>query len=305
MKKKSFKQQDVHFDNFSDLINAASVTYTLSLKAACKKLKCSRSWATKYIRPNVPSIYIPNGKGTGKPNYARMVSLAIKKEPDMSNNRYSNESIYLDKKAFNEYVLSCITSCKKRSKSVFRTMFIKPDCLEEYYRELLKIALDRKNNFSIGNLYLKYAKNEYVKKIIGPAEVYATNRTKAEFIDVPLPDVPIQDWKAVHDIMDYGDVEETIYREMFKEGYIRVELKFPDQDGVIKNTGKVYYIPDPVRFKKVIPDGEMSKRILSSYGKKDNAEKILDDLICYVDNMNIKQSAWIEYNVMLGNKITY
>ena len=63
---RNFIPQQEKFYHFSELINAAKYQYTLSFKDACKALKCSRSWAQKYIRPHVPTIYLTNGKGTDK-----------------------------------------------------------------------------------------------------------------------------------------------------------------------------------------------------------------------------------------------
>ena len=158
----------------------------------------------------------------------------------------------------------------------------------------------------INTLYLKYAKDDYVKDIIHPAIVQHTKRTDAEFIDVEIPNVPIEEWKAVHDLMDYGDIEETIYRSLFKEGCIRIEIKLPDKNGEIKETGKVYYISDPAPVNAIILNETIIKHILRNYSEEDkkNVEEQLYHLI-YNDRINIKQSAWIKYNNMLDNHITY
>lgn len=310
---RNFIPQQQQFDKFTDLIDAAATQYTLSFKDACKALKCSRTWAQTYIRPHVPNIYIQNGKGTGKANYARLVSLAVNKQNGASG--YSNESVYLDETAFNQFIFDSITTCQKRSKKVYKTAFIKPEYIITYYQELLclycklfdaklKKAEVEKLWEEIDILYLKYAKNDYVKEIIHKSIVYQTKRTDAEFVNVAVPDVPIMEWKAVHDLMDYGDVEETIYRDLFKEGCIRIEIKLPDKHGEIKEIGKIYYISDPNPVKQPTPDENMIKKILLNYSDKEDAERKLRSLI-HNDRMNIKQSAWIEYNNMLGNTITY
>ena len=312
---RNYIPQQQQFDKFSDLIDAAKTQYTLSFRDACKALKCSRSWAQTYIRPNVPNIYLANGKGTGKANYARMVSSAVNQQNGETG--YSNESVYLDEKAFNDFIFGAIVSCQKRSKQAYRTYFIKPECLELYYRELLRLYskfFDGKMHKAdaedlwqqIDTLYLKYAKDDYVKDIIHPAIVHQTKRTDAEFVDVEVPQVPIADWKAVHDLMDYGDIEETIYRALFKEGCIRIEIKLPDKYGEIKENGKVYYISDPDPISAVIPGRTIMENIINDYPEEDrtNIEDRMNNLICN-DRINIKQSAWNEYNNMLGISITY
>ena len=309
---RNFIPQQEKFEKFSDLIDAAATQYTLSFRDACKALKCSRSWAQTYIRPHVANIYVQNGKGTGKANYARLVSLAVNQQNGSSG--YSNESVYLDEAAFNQFIFDAIVSCKKRSKQAYKTFFIESKHIEAYYRELLTLYYslygERKKEAAeklleqIDTLYLKYAKNNFVKDIIHPAIVYQTKRTDADFVDVAVPDVPIIEWKAVHDLMDYGDIEETIYRSLFKEGCIRIEIKLPDKNGEIKDIGKVYYISDPEPIKQITLSENMTKKILSSYTDTEDAKRKLDALI-YYDRINIKQSAWIKYNNMLGNTITY
>ena len=246
---RKFEPQQQRFDTFNDLVNAATREYTLSFREACQSLKCSRSWATKYIRPHVPSIYLPNGKGTGKVNYAKLVSALVNQRNGEEEEGYSNESIYLHKKAFNEFIFGSITSCQKRSKKVYKTFFVEKNRIVEYYQELLdmyyrlesaKSSKDAEKIWQrMERLYLEYATNNHVE-IIHDSIVFPTKRTEAEFVDVPVPNVPIKEWEAVHDLMDYGDVEETIYRRLFRWGYIRVEIKLPDKYGEIKENGKIY-----------------------------------------------------------------
>ena len=101
-----------------------------------------------------------------------------------------------------------------------------------------------------------------------------------------------------------GDIEETIYRSLFKEGCIRIEIKLPDKNGEIKELGKVYYISDPEPINQNIPDELMVQKILRKYSEKEDIENRLYNLI-YNDAINIRQSAWFEYNNMLGFSITY
>ena len=310
---RNFIPQQEQFENFSSLINAATTQYTLSFRDACKALKCSRSWAQKYIRPHVPTIYLSNGKGTHKANYARLVSLSVNKI--IGEEGYSNESVYLDAQAFNTFIFDSIVSCQKRSKRAYKTTFIKPDCIEIYYRELLSLysqffhsrmtkKVAEKLWEKIDTLYLRYAKNEQVEKIIHPAIVHPTKRTEAEFIDVSIPETPIVEWMAVHDLMDYGDIEETIYRSLFQEGCLRIEIKLPDKNGEIKENGKVYYISDPNPIKASSLSEAAIQRILRSFPDLQDAEDKLQNLISY-DGINIKQAAWKEYNNLLGVNITY
>lgn len=57
--------------------------------------------------------------------------------------------------------------------------------------------------------------------------------------------------RSVHDMKDYGDTDELIYRDLFKCGAIRVELALPGKNG--KLSKKIYYhIPKD----EFVPEGE-------------------------------------------------
>ena len=300
---KTYKKQTEQFDTFDKLIYALKTKYTLSFKQACKQLKCSRSWAQQYIRPNIPCVYLPNGKGTSSANYAKIASLRLN-DNILSYGHYSNESIYLDESAFNTFIHDSIVSCTKRSKCAYRTYFIDEKFLYKYYSDMLSLY-HKKAYSKMNDLYLSYAKNDYVKSIIHNSIVYQNKRSVAPFIDVPIPATPIKNWNAVHDLMDYGDTEEPIYRKLFCNGCIRVEIILPDKNGVIKNSGKIYYIDDPEPIKQ--PDtASVINKILSNYpnDKKDEIQKVLNQII-KLDQINITQNSWIKYNNMLGNTITY
>ena len=71
-----------------------------------------------------------------------------------------------------------------------------------------------------------------------------------------------------------------------------------------KQNGKIYYISDPEPIQQPEIDANMIERILDNYADKDYAEKKLHFLM-YNDQINVKQSAWTEYNDMLGKSITY
>lgn len=316
---KTYIPQKDKFETFEKLIEAATNTYTLSFKGACKALKCSRSWAQTYIRPHVPHIYLSNGKGTNKPNYAKIVSQAVNKKKGKEDAPYSYESIYLHEEEFNKFIISSIVTCQKRSKRIYKSYFISEEDRILYYKTLLSFHMEydetkyriekEKLMYKIETLYLNYNNDPLIKNIIHPAIVKQNKRTEAEFVDVPVPETPIQEWKAVHDLMDYGDIEETIYRKLFSEGCIRVEIKLPDKDGVVKNAGKVYYISDP----EPIPENYLSEKeveeLISPYRKcgEETVKKAREKLeyILKTDKMNVKQSAWMEYQKALSEKALY
>ena len=71
-----------------------------------------------------------------------------------------------------------------------------------------------------------------------------TQRGKAERVDVAYPgEFDPTRWIAAHDIKDYGDTDESVYRYLFRRGCIRIEIAVPDAKGEVGS--KIYYIEDP------------------------------------------------------------
>lgn len=46
---------------------------------------------------------------------------------------------------------------------------------------------------------------------------------------------------AVHDIKDYGDTDEMVYRDIFRAGHTKLTISIPCVDGSVSD--KIYYLP--------------------------------------------------------------
>ena len=252
--KKTFKPQDERFDDFDKLCYSLKNQYTLGFKKSCQMLKVSRSWMNSYIRPFVPAIYLSTGIGNRPmPNYHKIAfaKLGIKTPP--------KDQIFFDKQEFTDYVFNHIVSCKKRAKRLLKIMFMSEEQKKAYVldfeQKILEEELAEKAfmNGTITATELRQAHRDraecwkaYVpENVLNELQIVEnTKRTDAPFVDVDLPDAPISEWTAVHDVLDYGDVTETIYRHFFEEGKIRLELSFPSPK-TEKTAKKIYYVSDP------------------------------------------------------------
>ena len=59
-----------------------------------------------------------------------------------------------------------------------------------------------------------------------------------------LPEFQLADMISVHDLKDYGDCDEEIYRQLFLDGCYRLEINIPGENGILSK--KVYYLkPEP------------------------------------------------------------
>ena len=89
---KDFKEDEKE-NKWGECIKALDKEYTLTLKDMCKILKCSRSWATKYLKPHLHYIYIGNGAGKGA-NYLYMAKMALGRENMNETTWYSKCEFY-------------------------------------------------------------------------------------------------------------------------------------------------------------------------------------------------------------------
>ena len=239
---------NVIFDSWDELINALRTDYTTSLKDACKLLKSSRNWVNQYIRPHVKSIYLNNnirGQKSIGINWVRMAAMELEK--DMT------ESIWLHTNDLYNYIKSSITSVTKQTKSIPVTFFMSQDNISKYKSALFEfderiyhaknLAARSKLIYEKDNCYLKYINKNPATTELFKHQMNIGKRTEAPHTPVPLPDIPIDKWIAPHDIKEYGDSDETIYRYFFKNGFIRIEVQMSDLDNNIGR--KVFYIPDP------------------------------------------------------------
>lgn len=237
----------VRFDNWQEMLTALEHTYTISFKEVCELLKASRAWVNRYIRPNVKTLYISNNKrgdSVAGANWVKLAAMALKREG-------MTESIWFHRQDFNDFINSCIVSVTKQTKKVPYTYLMEPAAITAFveHRSIIREEIKNEENpfkqmvlyNTYNNIYREYVSEES-KKLL-PFITSATARTKAPAIDTTLPADYMETWYAIHDIKNYGDAEETIYRELFKKGAIRIELQLPDEDGFIGR--KIFYIDDP------------------------------------------------------------
>lgn len=238
------------FEIWSEFIEALDKTYTTSFKDACKILRASRGWVNQYVKPFVRSVYISNNRRgdirTGKINWVALAAIQLKR-PNMT------ESIWFHTDDFQAYLTDHVISCTKQTKRIPMTYLMPIDQVEEFVRQRVEITeklRHAKFPFEISKLSAQYAmlpelfyRDDPVTQRLLEHEVKVTERTKVPAISVPLPNNYIEYWDALHDMKDYGDADETLYRHLFRNGYIRIELQLPDLKGKVGK--KIFYVPDP------------------------------------------------------------
>ena len=244
-KRKNDNPMLVNFEKWEECINALGEEYTFTLKDMCKILKCSRAWATRYLKPHLHYIYVGNGAGKGA-NYLSRAKNVLERS-DMT------ETTWYSKKEFIELIKNNLGQCTRQTILVPVEKLIAADKLDSFlkvFKPLDVILEEFKKNENIE--WLNHAINEHNHII----EQNIDARFKDAYKDLPTcykrtlsPGVPfdmnfkefdLYNLMAVHDLKDYGDADETIYRELFLKGCVRTVLRLSDQNGEISE--KVYYM---------------------------------------------------------------
>ena len=243
------KKVDVTFDTFEEVLIALETDYTISLRSACQQLKASRTWVTQFIRPNVSTLYIRSNKRGDDIEGINWVKLArIRLENGMT------ESIWFHREAFAKFLDSCVYSVTKQTKSVPVVYLMTETNRARYFQQIGKLEKDIEKETSFSkkikllkeqdNCYVAYVKkDEETQKLLKNIKTI-TKRKEVKPVPVNLKytDIISDNWHTVRDLKGYGDIDETIYRQFFTDGYIRMELHFTDENGVIGK--KIFYTKD-------------------------------------------------------------
>lgn len=238
----------VSFDNWHDCVHAMQTEYTLTFKDLCKRLKCSRSWAVRYLKPHLHYIYLSNGSGQS-PNYVRAANRSL--------DRNETASTWYSETEFNELIKNYIVSATRQTINIPIEYLVDRDKVNLFYANF--VSLERLNSTKNINEYYELIdrRNAVMKHCatdiglqIWEDEPSPYKRSETPAIKVTPNEINTKQLLAVHDLKDYGDSDEEIYRILFKQGAIRLVLELPDSDGVISQ--KIYYQKDPLKITDTI-----------------------------------------------------
>lgn len=236
-----------------ETLQALKDDFTLSIRDVCGMLKVSRGWVNKYIKPHVESLYLNSGRRGEYRSGTNWVYIAAR----VLGRAEMTESVWFHKKQLMDLLACSVVSVTKQTKRVPLVYLIEPEKREAYVaeRDELRDRLDKTTNFSVSckliaelsELYKKYMNKDEIA--IAEQHCSVTARGAVERIDVNYPgEFDPKKWVAAHDLKDYGDTDEDVYRMLFKNGYIRIEINIPSADG--KESNKIYYIQDPESIKE-------------------------------------------------------
>lgn len=236
--------------DFDTVLNLIKTSHDLSITQICEYLKTYRPWVSKYILPYLDKIYLPNGR-----RYKNNKRISLM---DWTYYFYKEsiiptlESSWYCRKDFINLLKENLVSITRRTIAVSKTFLIdevKRDSYRYKYKQLMderqqmlfekKWAVVNAINDELEQLDIQYLGEELIKVI---EKCDKTKRTSTPAIDVVNCKWDYKELKAVHDMKGYGGIDETIYRNLFTSGAIRLEFKFTSKKGEIGK--KIFYYYD-------------------------------------------------------------
>lgn len=228
---------------WNETLELLKTTYTISMRDICQQLKSSRSWVAKYIIPYLGKLYLDTGyRGDRMTTKSWTRTAAIM----LNDNKYLNNSVWCNEEQFDRLIRMHAVSITKQTKRIPVELLVKDK--QQFAKEYNPVEEQIRNNEA--NLRRYGYNKDIMKEIEGGKKLLEmifedhvsdegrtvldagmTNITKRNEIipvSVAMPETPIAEWRALHDDKDYGDTDESILRQYFKEGYVRVEIQIPD-----------------------------------------------------------------------------
>ena len=251
-------------DSWEECLNYLQGEYTLSTKNICKLLKCSRNFVSSCIKPYIHHIYISNGFSNKRVNYVRIANMHLGSQLD--------ESVWYNKREFYAYIRDHIVSFSRKTIQVPLEWFIEERSLKSFFSEREQFNLiTPESPFKYQEWKTKKTAHLLSHLNLLGQDVFKTlpspyQRSLTQSVNVECPHVlHMKSWVTLRDLKDYGDIDETIYRQLFEQGAYHIVLSLPNMDGKISK--KYYYFVDEDETFSYHYSPEMITLSYSSYQK--------------------------------------
>lgn len=238
--------------------------YTISLRDICKIMRTSRQWVNQFITPNVKKIFLDNGYTADRKTRVSWTQAAAL---ILNNQKYLKDSVWICKQDFKELIEQNIISCTRQTIKIPVELLVSNEKYQEFVKKYKKLdhqceSILEQQEFAEINDYMalvkmytsvKKSRDNCFKEYLSPegmellmAEVNIVKRKETVPVSISLPKDYINHWEAPHDLKDYGDTDESVYRKFFREGYTRIEIAIQSKE---KTSQKIYYVPEQVSIK--------------------------------------------------------
>jgi hypothetical protein len=246
---------------WGSILNALETTHNLTIREMCRILKTGRTWVTKNVVPQISDnmIYLPSHRGNSKNriNWAVVAARQLGRGDIIETKWFCRQDFY-------DLISRSIVSVTKQTIRLPVELFVKDKSVfhakySEYSNKIFEVNQnvampDMKKISLLNKLYQEQEEfwhtvlSEEMALIVEEGECGKTSRSKVETTHCNYDVVSeIERWVAPHDVLDYGDCDEQVYRKFFAYGYIRIELQIKGKEDKISK--KVFYLNDPVVYR--------------------------------------------------------
>lgn len=241
---------------WGSILNALNTTHDLTIRGMCKLLKTGRTWVKRHVIPQISEnmIYLPShrgGEGKGV-NWATVAARQLGRGDIVEAKWFCRQDFY-------DLISRSVTSVTRQTIRLPVEMFVsdKEAYKSKYVSFADKIAeVNQDRNLSdikkISKLNILYktqedlwvsCMSEDMSCIVEEGLCSVTARSKVEPTHCDYNVVAEMDkWVAPHDVLEYGDCDEQVYRKFFAYGFLRIEIKIKGEDG--KTGEKVFYLSE-------------------------------------------------------------
>ena len=220
-------------DDFVDLERMKIfTTHKMTIKALCKELSCSQTWAREHIIKNLEKrdkLYI-------KPSHIKYIF-------DVSDKEHGWENVYLNEEAIRKYLYEH-TTFTRQTINIPLEKFVKDP--KDYIKFLRKHSEDPLNA-----IYSGRGVTQTGKEILNAAILGSYNRKEVPPVNVEFPYekftfenlLSLKKKNLLDQLKPYNGhrkSDEMYYRLLFSEGAIKATIRVPDQNGVVGT--KIMYL---------------------------------------------------------------
>lgn len=241
---------------WGSILLALQTTHDLTIRGMCRLLKTGRTWIKRHVIPQISEnmIYLSSHKGDGdkRVNWAKVAARQLGRSDIVEAKWFCRQDFY-------DLISRSVTSVTRQTIRLPVEMFVsdKEAYKTKYFWYSDKIVeVNRDNNLSdikkvsqMNNLYQEQANlwlsfiSEEMKAIVQEGICSVTARSKVEPTHCDFNVVgSMEKWVAPHDVLEYGDCDEVVYRKFFANGYLRIKIEIKGEGGKVGE--KVFYLCD-------------------------------------------------------------
>ena len=267
---------------WSDIMHALEFTHHTSIRNICQDLKASRSWVTNSFVTQefcnyCDAIVLNGGNGTtAKKDWCQVAEFVLREKTNNAN-LVIRDKIWFDTAKYKKW-LSEHVSYSRQTISIPVSFLMdrtrdaefckaRNECYDELSMEKSRRDVDGILSCTqkLRTLYTEFL-SPTGKDIFEKGFCSTLTRTEAPVVDIEAPWSSLEGidvakcWHAPHDMVEYGDTDTRLYREIFAKGMIKIQL----YNGNGNPVKKVFYIDDPTPI-AVPNDAIIAQRIPIKY----------------------------------------